>query len=411
MKKIVITSLMILTLTFISFAQAPQAFKYQAVARNAVGNELINTAINVRASIRDISATGTILYQETFSVTTNMLGLFSINIGQGTIVTGLFTTIPWSTGSKYIQQEVDFGSGYQNMGTSELLSVPYALYSANGTTGPIGLTGPAGTNGATGAIGPIGLTGASGTNGATGATGLPGTNGTNGTNGATGAIGPIGLTGASGTNGATGATGLPGTNGTNGTNGATGAIGPIGLTGASGTNGATGATGLPGTNGTNGATGATGPIGLTGAPGSALAFADFFALMPGDNAATIAVSAAIQFPQTGSTNGSGITAIGGPLFTQFKLAAIGIYMVNWQVSVNEPGQLVIGLNGIELPATVVGRAAGTTQIVGMRLITTTIANSVLSIVNPTGNSTALTITPSAGGANPVSASLVILRLQ
>ncbi|MDZ4666133.1 MAG: collagen-like protein, partial [Bacteroidota bacterium] len=224
----------------------------------------------------------------------------------------------------------------------------------------------------------------------------------------------IGLTGASGTNGATGATGLPGTNGTNGTNGATGAtgpIGPIGLTGASGTNGATGATGLAGTNGTNGATGATGPIGLTGAPGSALAFADFFALMPGDNAATIAVSAAIQFPQTGSTNGSGITAIGGPLFTQFKLAAIGIYMVNWQVSVNEPGQLVIGLNGIELPATVVGRAAGTTQIVGMRLITTTIANSVLSIVNPTGNSTALTITPSAGGANPVSASLVILRLQ
>jgi hypothetical protein len=86
-------------------------------------------------------------------------------------------------------------------------------------------------------------------------------------------------------------------------------------------------------------------------------------------------------------------------------------MVSWQVSINEPGQLVLELNGVENLTTVVGRANGASQIVGNRLITTVTSNSILRVVNPTGNSTALTITPSAGGARPVSASLVITRLQ
>jgi len=137
-----------------------------------------------------------------------------------------------------------------------------------------------------------------------------------------------------------------------------------------------------------------------------VAFADFYAIMPGNNPSTIAVGAAVDFPQDGPTNNV-ITRLNT---SQFNLPAIGTYMVSWQVSINEPGQLLLKLNGTELSATIVGRATGTSQITGSRIITTTLINSVLSVVNPTGNSTALTITPNAGGASPVSSSIVIIRL-
>jgi hypothetical protein len=81
------------------------------------------------------------------------------------------------------------------------------------------------------------------------------------------------------------------------------------------------------------------------------------------------------------------------------------------VSVNEPGQLDLTLNSLELASTVVGRATGTNQLVGFSLVTTTAANSVLTVRNPAGNTTALTITPLAGGATAVSAHLVIMQIQ
>jgi hypothetical protein len=139
-----------------------------------------------------------------------------------------------------------------------------------------------------------------------------------------------------------------------------------------------------------------------------MAYADFYALMPGDNSATIAQGSAVAFPNSGPTSSSGITAVS---FTQFQLSAIGTYMVNWQVSISEAGQLVLELNGTEILSTVVGRATGTSQITGNRLITTVSANTILRIVNPTGSPTALTVTTTAGGSRPVSASLVITRLQ
>ena len=83
----------------------------------------------------------------------------------------------------------------------------------------------------------------------------------------------------------------------------------------------------------------------------------------------------------------------------------------FQVSVNEPGQLILTLNGVDQAHTVVGRATGTSQIVGMALVTTTGINSTLTVRNPAGNSTALTITPSAGGTHAVSANLVITQIQ
>jgi hypothetical protein len=136
-------------------------------------------------------------------------------------------------------------------------------------------------------------------------------------------------------------------------------------------------------------------------------FSDFYALMPGDNAATVAVGAAVDFPQDGPTSGV-ITRVNN---SQFNLPNIGTYEVFFQVSVDEAGQLMLRMNGVELAYTVVGRATGTNQLTSMCMVTTSGINSTLEVVNPSGNSTALTITPLAGGTHSVSAHLVIKQIQ
>ena len=114
-------------------AQAPQAIPYQAVARDNIGSPIINQAIGLRLSIRNTTASGTIVYQETQTATTNSLGLFTLNIGQGTAVTGTLSGINWSSGSKFVQVEFDpaGGANYTDMGTTQLMSVPYALSSGD----------------------------------------------------------------------------------------------------------------------------------------------------------------------------------------------------------------------------------------------------------------------------------------
>ena len=160
--------------------------------------------------------------------------------------------------------------------------------------------------------------------------------------------------------------------------------------------------------GPQGPIGPAGPVGPPG-PAGALDFADFFALMPGDNAAAVTPGSDVQFPQDGPASGTGlITRIGA---SSFNLADIGTYQVQFQVSVTEPGQLELTLNLTELPYTVVGRASGTAQIVGVALVQTTSINSILTVRNPVANSLSLTITPLAGGSMPVSAHLVITRLK
>jgi hypothetical protein len=138
-----------------------------------------------------------------------------------------------------------------------------------------------------------------------------------------------------------------------------------------------------------------------------LSFADFYAMMPPDNAATVAPGTDVSFPEDGPTSGIAIARTGT---STFNLSAIGTYEVLFQVSVTETGQLILTLNGTDLNYTAVGRATGTTQIVGMALVNTTVGNSSLTVRNPTGNTTALTITPIAGGTRPVSAHLVITRI-
>lgn len=97
--------------------------------------------------------------------------------------------------------------------------------------------------------------------------------------------------------------------------------------------------------------------------------------------------------------------------SSFNLAQIGSYQVLFNVGVTEAGQLLLTLNGVDLEYTVVGRATGTSDIIRMSIVSTSSVNSILTVRNPAGNSTALTITPLAGGTRPVSAHLVITQIQ
>ena len=129
--------------------------------------------------------------------------------------------------------------------------------------------------------------------------------------------------------------------------------------------------------------------------------------MPGDNFATIAVGADVEFPSDGPFLGLDILRLNA---SSFNLVSIGTYQILFQVSISEPGQLVVTLNNLPLAYTLVGRDTGTCQIVGMCLVQTLSINSTLTIRNPAGNPQALTVTPSAGGASSVSAHLIITRL-
>lgn len=133
-------------------------------------------------------------------------------------------------------------------------------------------------------------------------------------------------------------------------------------------------------------------------------FADFYEM----NAFSVAPGAAVQFAQNGPSSLGSIMRLSS---SEFGLLAVGTYQVMFQVNVHEPGQLVLSLNGTPLPWTTVGRSGGTSQIVGIALVTTTAPNSGLSVINPVGNPETLTVRPYAGGYQPVSAHLVITRLR
>jgi hypothetical protein len=311
--------LILLCLPLLGFGQnAPQEINYQAVARSANNDLLINETLSVKLSVISDVSTSTISWQETHNVTTNNYGLFTLIIGKGTSTSigssSTFDLIKWGASAHLLKVEIDYGGGYVDMGTTALMSTPYALYAENanidydsisnflsndsiflssisgvdGATGSQGLTGAAGqdgTNGNDGSIGAQGPQGIAGQDGAVGATGpqgvagqhgydgIDGATGSQGSAGANGAVGATGSQGLSGANGAVGATGSQGTAGSNGIDGSIGATGPQGSPGSSGLNGAmgpqglTGATGLNGPIGLQGLIGVTGPQGLTGSNG------------------------------------------------------------------------------------------------------------------------------------------------
>lgn len=129
MKRLILTSFaFFIALTL--FAQAPFAFNYQGIARDLTGNPLLNRNIGLRISILQGTITGTEVYKELHLVSTNNTGLFNVQIGYGTPVSGLIETINWGDGPFFLKIEMDEngGSNYKLIGTNQLLSVPYALY-------------------------------------------------------------------------------------------------------------------------------------------------------------------------------------------------------------------------------------------------------------------------------------------
>ena len=299
-------------------AQAPEGINYQAVIRNASGTLVASTTVAIRIQLRQGSATGSIVYQERHSTMTTAQGLVNLVIGNGTVQSGSFGAINWGSGPYFVNLAVDFSNGtnYQDFGTQQLMSVPFALYAktagnqlnqwryGNGapatTLGAFGdfyldvqngnvyykntgsswvltgnITGPQGAIGATGPAGPQGPQGIQGATGAAGATGPQGPAGV------AGPQGPAGTNGNTILNGTTNPTAGIGVNGDYYMNTATNTFfGPkangtwpagflmIGPQGAQGIQGATGPQGPIGLTGPAGPTGAQGPQGIQGVAGT-----------------------------------------------------------------------------------------------------------------------------------------------
>ncbi len=136
-------------------AQAPPLMSYQAVVRDG-GNALVTSApIGMRITVRQGSATGTAVYVETHAPTTNANGLATVQVGAGAVVSGSVAGIDWAAGPYFLETETDPAGGvnYSISGTQQLLSVPYALYAANGGVqgpqGPQGDQGPPGESSCT----------------------------------------------------------------------------------------------------------------------------------------------------------------------------------------------------------------------------------------------------------------------
>lgn len=138
MKKL-FTILLAVFLTATVWAQSPNKMSYQAVIRNASNNLVTSTAVAMQISILQGSTGGSAVYVETQTPTTNSNGLVNIELGGGTVVSGNFSTINWANGPYFVKTETDpdgatGGIAYTITGTSQLLSVPYALYAANAGT-------------------------------------------------------------------------------------------------------------------------------------------------------------------------------------------------------------------------------------------------------------------------------------
>src|SRR5690554_1516495 len=241
LKKTIIFVFIHLLIGTFTIAQSPEKMSYQAVVRDASNALVTAQTVGMQISILQGSASGSSVYTETQTPMSNANGLVSLEIGTGTLVSGDFTTIDWANGPYFIQTETDptGGTNYTITGTSQLMSVPYALYakesgsSIPGPQGPAGNDGADGADGNDGAIGPTGPQGPAGNDGATGPQGPVGPQGPQGNDGNDGAVGPqgpAGPAGPQGNDGNDGATGPTGPTGPQGPAGPQGPQGPAGTT-------------------------------------------------------------------------------------------------------------------------------------------------------------------------------------
>ena len=172
MKKILSTLVLSLVATVMLLAQAPQTFSYQTVVRDNNWQVIQNQSIGVQVSIIEDLANGSVVYVEEHTATTNDIGLINLAVGGGTVATGLFSNIDWGNHSYFMKISVDVsgGSNYLTMGTTQLRSVPYALFAE--TSNNAGPQGVAGNDGVDGTNGTNGVDGTNGTNGVDGVDGV-----------------------------------------------------------------------------------------------------------------------------------------------------------------------------------------------------------------------------------------------
>lgn len=141
----IIAVILLVLCVLTSTAQTPEGINYQAVIRNTSGLALNTQSVSVRFSIRENSGTGTVVFTETHATITNQFGLVTLVIG-GVNTTGL-ASVNWGSGTYFLQIEVDTGTGFDDLGATQLMSVPYALYAKTSSNGPQGLPGENGENG------------------------------------------------------------------------------------------------------------------------------------------------------------------------------------------------------------------------------------------------------------------------
>ena len=134
MKKLFTLIALIASIT--TFAQAPQGFNYQATVRNAAGDLIINQNVTFKFNIMLNTSTSLPVFSETHYVPTDDLGQVNLTVGEGTATTGTFADINWGNGSYYLGIELKTGSNFVAMGTTQLLSVPYALYANSAGNSP-----------------------------------------------------------------------------------------------------------------------------------------------------------------------------------------------------------------------------------------------------------------------------------
>ena len=127
-------------LDLVSWSQAPLSIPYQCVLRNVDGSVMANTALTMTFKIHEVAATGNVVYQETHSLNSNGQGLVVCAVGSGTAVQGTFAGIQWGSGAKFMHVLMNTGSGEIDLGTQQMMSVPFALYS-NGVSVNVSTTG------------------------------------------------------------------------------------------------------------------------------------------------------------------------------------------------------------------------------------------------------------------------------
>ncbi len=130
----------ILTLAFFTVFAQPQKISYQAIIRDAGGNILQNQNVLIQLDILQGSATGTTVYSEQHDVTTNQYGLVNLFIGTGSVISGSMENIDWANGPYFLKTSIDIGNGLQELGTQEIVSVPYSLYSKKADTANVAYT-------------------------------------------------------------------------------------------------------------------------------------------------------------------------------------------------------------------------------------------------------------------------------